>query len=321
MISKVAVVVYIMQNGKPLFFVGQRTEKYNQIWQYVTGHCEGNESPRETVLRELNEELGDVRTLNFIDLKDVNNFSSSSGKRYHEEIFAVEIDEVKKLQEEEFQDFKWLSAPEAIELAHWPSHKKSIERVAQIIKEKKYPKIFIITGPSGSGKDTVINGLLECRELRLAKSRTATTRARRNGETNERIFVDESRFDEMFKSGELIERNMFNNNWYGASRSELINVLMSDKNAIMEIDLNGVISFKSIFSNVVAIFLRVEPDFLRQRLLDRGTEDKKTIEKRLLIAESEMENSSVCDYVVDNKQGKVNDTIKKVTEIIRREEL
>lgn len=317
MIEKVAVVVYIMQNGKPLFFVGKRTERYDQIWQYVTGHCEGSESPRETVLRELDEELGDVRILNFIDLKDANNFTSSTGKQYHEEIFAVEIDEVKKLQKEEFQNFKWLSAPEAIELAHWPSHKKSISDTAKKIASKNYPKIVIVCAPGGAGKDTIIERILE--KFEFARPKTYTTRPLREDGKEWRIHVSEAEFKKMDNNGQFIESNFFGGFWYATPREFIENAIVEGKNIIIEIDLNGLCSFKKIYSNIVSFFIFTDLEFLEKRLRDRGCHDEAYVTTRMNIAKEEIANSGICDYIIKNEEGKLDEAVGNLEAKIKKE--
>lgn len=319
MIKKVAVVVYKISNNKPLFFVAKRNVKDGGTNQFVTGHLERGEDFIEAAERELYEELGEVRILNIYNLNKKNIFSSDSGKKYLEETYAAEIDEVRKLQKSEFSSFQWLEKDEAISRVCWQSHKEAIRLAAERLRAGNYPKIFIISGPSGSGKDTIINALLKDDKLKLEKSRTATTRARRQGETNERIFVNRGEFDRLYKSHRLIEKNEFNGEWYGASRDELIKVLSSNHNAIMEIDINGAISFKKEFSNVIAIFLEVDQNFLKTRLLERGSEDADAIASRLSIAKIELQKSSICDYIVENRQGAVEEAIEEIKKIIKKE--
>lgn len=317
MIKKVAVVVYRMKNGRPLFFVAKRNDRQGGVWQYVTGHVEAGEPSTQTVIRELNEELGSVRILNLIHLKKENRFVSESGKKYHEKIFAVEISEVKKLQKEEFQQYEWLKESEAIARVDWPSHKESIKATAEIIRRGKYPKIFIVCAPGGAGKDTIIERILE--KFEFVRPKTYTTRQLREDGKEWRIHVCEKLFKEMDKNGKFIESNFFGGYWYATPKEFIENAIIDGRNVIVEIDLNGLRSFKTIYSNVVSFFIHTDLEYLEKRLRNRGCHDEGYIETRMKIAKEEIENSNICDYIIKNEEGKLDEAVSELSKKIKEE--
>jgi len=318
-IQKVCVVVYKIKNKQPLFFVARRDISEGGMWQYVTGHVEKKETYLEAAERELNEELGEIKIIKFVNLQLTNDFEGPNGKNYHEIVFSAQIDDVKKLQKEEFCEFKWLTKEEAIELVHWDSHKRAIKIVYHHISSGKNPKIFVLAGPGGGGKGTILDQIIK--RAKIKQARTITTRDMRNGEsTAGRQFVSVDEFQKKFNEGKLVEKNYFWENWYGSRRDDIENEIKNGRDVIIELDLNGVKSFKTIFPNdVVAIFLKTNLDDLRKRLVERGRDSKEQIDKRMEISKEELKNCNICDYIVENKYGKIDETVSKIIKIINNE--
>jgi len=180
-------------------------------------------------------------------------------------------------------------------------------------------KIFVISGPSGSGKGTIEKGLLEKPELNLVWAKSYTTRAPRPSDQNEKhyIFVDKERFEELEKAGEVLESNFYNGHWYGSALSEIENALKENNNVLKDIDINGGFSLKKRFKNVVLIFIKSSLANIEKRLVERGQNTKEEIKTRLEIAENEISLADDYDYIVPNPQGNPEKAISKIAEIIK----
>jgi len=318
--QKVLVFPYIVKSGKPQYFIAQRPE--SKIWQLVSGKV-GDEIKNEKVIecakRELGEELGVKNYLNFINTGKSFTFTrETDGRKFHEHVFAVELKDQKiKLEKAEFERFKFLPLAKAQEFLYWPSHKKFLGVVNKIIIRKKHPKIFIILGAGASGKETIIAEVLK-RIKTVKRAATATTRRKQAGEKGRgRIFISEKEFNKMKRAGELIETNFFNGSWYGSIKKEVNKYLDTGKNVLMELDLNGLKAIRKKYSNVISIFIDVPLDELEKRLILRGRDSKKIIEGRMKIARWEEKNKGICDFVVKNKEGKLDLAVKRVINIIR----
>jgi guanylate kinase len=163
------------------------------------------------------------------------------------------------------------------------------------------PAVFVITGPSGVGKGTVISALRE-RRPELGLSVSATTRAPRPGEIDgvDYHFLNEDEFEQRVLAGEFVEHADYSGNRYGTLRSEL------EKNAVrggvvLEIELQGARQIRASMPEAVQIFIAPpSAAALRERLLGRGTDSPEEIERRLSVAEEELAASNEFGYVVVN---------------------
>ena len=176
---------------------------------------------------------------------------------------------------------------------------------------KKQGILLIISGPSGSGKGTIVGQLCEKNDFALSIS--ATTRKPREHEENgvHYFFHTKEEFEQMRDRKELLEWAEFCGNYYGTPRKYVTEQLMQGKNVILEIEVQGALQVKKIYPDGVLVFM-VPPNLeeLGRRLTNRGTEDKETINMRLRRALEEMELVDEYDYLV------INDTIEQATEDI-----
>lgn len=322
MIKKIQVIPYKIVNGEPLYFVAKRNGV--NTFQPITGHVGDNidgEKIIEAAIREVNEESAISHFYNFINPKHNFTFMSASGKKYIEYIFALEAGNQQiKLEEAEFESFEFLTFAQALKKLTWDSAKDALNLVNEKIVNKEYPKIFTISGAGGSGKETIIDELLK-KINNIERAKTANTRPVRAGEQKPkkgRIFLSKEEFIKLDKTGEMIESIFFNGHWYGTPWKEIESILVKGKDIAIEIDVNGVTAFKKQFTNVISIFLWVELADLKKRLILRGQDSAKTIENRLKIAEDEMRRSKICDYIVANKEGKLEGAVGEVIEIINK---
>jgi guanylate kinase len=181
-------------------------------------------------------------------------------------------------------------------------------------------KVFVITGPSGVGKGTLIGEL--CRRVPgLELSVSATTRAPRPGEVDGRDyhFLDRAEFDRRVETGDFLEFATFSGNRYGTLRSEVERRLAEGASVVLEIEVQGARQVRAAMPESVQVFI-APPDLsdLRRRLADRGTDSEEAIDTRLKTAESELAARDEFAYEV------VNDDIERAAgelERIVRDEL
>ena len=192
------------------------------------------------------------------------------------------------------------------------------------MKEVKQGKFIVVSGPSGVGKGTICNRLIN--ELNAEYSVSYTTRSPREGEVDgvNYHFITREEFEKMIINGDLIEFNYYNGNFYGTGRDFVMNKINQGINIFTEIDVNGAQKIKENFPRALLIYIAPPSmEVLKIRLLDRGTEDTDTINERLEIAKNEMKQVNLYDYVVVNDD--LDKAVNQVKEIIlsddKREEL
>lgn len=180
--------------------------------------------------------------------------------------------------------------------------------------------LIIISGPSGSGKGTVVKALIP--DSRYAVSISVTTRKPRPGEVHGRdyFFCSEEEFQKKREMGELLEHAVFCGNYYGTPRSYVNEQIALGKAVILEIDVNGALQVRDKFHGSVLIFL-VPPTLeeLSRRLINRNTEDKETIEDRLRRAKEEIELIDQYNYLVINDE--IEKAADKINSIVEAESL
>ena len=176
-------------------------------------------------------------------------------------------------------------------------------------------KFIIISGPSGVGKGTICNKLID--ELNAWYSVSTTTRSPREGEIDgvNYFFISKDEFEEKIKNGEFLEYNLYNGNYYGTSKKIVLEKINQGINVFSEIDVNGAKNIKKLFPDALLIYIAPPSiEDLRKRLIGRGTESLDKIESRLKIAEEELKQVDFYDYVVVNDE--IDTATKRVKEII-----
>jgi guanylate kinase len=178
--------------------------------------------------------------------------------------------------------------------------------------------VFVITGPSGVGKGTLIRGLLE-RIPELELSTSATTRKPRPGEEDgvDYYFLTPQQFADRVTAGEFVEHATYSGNMYGTLRSELERRAQERSPVVLEIEVQGARQVREAIPEAVAVFIAPPSlDALRVRLVGRGTDSPEEVEERLRTAERELEAQPEFGYVV------VNDRLEQATDelegIVRR---
>jgi len=152
-------------------------------------------------------------------------------------------------------------------------------------------RVFVITGPSGVGKGTLIRGLLE-RVPGLELSVSATTRAPRSGEVDgvDYHFLGPDDFERRVAAGEFLEHAAYSGRRYGTLRSEVERRLREARGVVLEIEVQGARQVREALPDAFQIFVAPPSlDALRARLVGRGTDDPDQVAERLRTAESELE--------------------------------
>jgi len=161
--------------------------------------------------------------------------------------------------------------------------------------------LFVVSGPSGSGKDTVLEEV-EKFFPNLWRCVTTTTRARREGEPEGSYsFVSEAEFRCLVDSDQLLEHAVVHGNYYGTPRKPVLDQLDEGRDVVLKIDVQGAASVKRAMPDAIMIFI-VPPSFavLEQRLRGRGTDPEDVVQRRLADARGEVSLASSYDYIVCN---------------------
>ena len=182
----------------------------------------------------------------------------------------------------------------------------------------KKGKLFVISGPSGVGKDTVINEYLKNNPGMISIS--ATTREKRKGEKNKKdyYFLTKKQFEQWIKKDNFLEYATYNDNYYGTPKSMVEENLNKGIDVFLVIEVQGALQIKEKVKDSVLVFI-MPPSLeeLEKRLKLRKTEDDEAIKKRLEIAVKEISLSDMYNYVKTNN--KIENTVLKLKNIIEKE--
>jgi len=180
-------------------------------------------------------------------------------------------------------------------------------------------KVFVITGPSGVGKGTLIEQLLE-RVPELELSISATTREPRPGEVDGRDyhFLTPHEFERRAEAGDFLEHATYSGNRYGTLREEVERRLAEGRSVVLEIEVQGARQIREAMPQAVQIFIAPpDPAALRERLEGRGTDSPEAIERRLRTAKDELEAKDEFPHVVVNDE--VQKSASELESLVRRE--
>lgn len=179
--------------------------------------------------------------------------------------------------------------------------------------------LLVLSGPSGSGKDTVIAELFKS-EIDIVQSVSMTTRAPREGEVHGRdyYFVDKDTFTDAINNHRMLEYANYGSNYYGTPKDPIDGWLDEGKTVILKIDVQGCENIKKAYPDALCIFI-TPPSMtvLEKRLRGRGTDNEEDIKKRLDIARNELKKAEMYDYVVINDE--LEKAVDDIITIIRSE--
>lgn len=179
-------------------------------------------------------------------------------------------------------------------------------------------KVIVIVAPSGSGKTTIAQRLLkEFPEIKFSVS--ATTREPRPEEIHGKdyYFLSEEEFNRQIEEGKFLEWEVYNNRQYGTLRKEVDKLVKSGYFPLLDIEVKGAMNVKKMYgTGCISIFIQPPSlDALKERLRIRGSETKETVERRLKIAEEEMEYADYFDYTVVNDD--LDEAYEEVKHIVK----
>jgi guanylate kinase len=184
--------------------------------------------------------------------------------------------------------------------------------------------MFVLSGPSGAGKTALVDRLRQ-REPDVHYTITATTRPPRAGEEHgvHYFFYSEGEFLELERAGDLLEFARVppgGSTLYGTPRPQVTEALARGRDVLANVDVQGAASIRARIPNAILIFLKA-PDqaTLRRRLEGRGSERPEQIEARINNALLELGRADEFDYCLVNEDGRLDDAVSQVVEIMRRE--
>lgn len=177
--------------------------------------------------------------------------------------------------------------------------------------------LFVVSGPAGSGKGTVLGELFKASE-EFAYSVSATTRSPRPGEVHGKnyYYITKDEFQKLVDADSFIEHAEYVDNCYGTLRSEVEARLENGINVILEIEVQGALQVKERFPEAVFVLL-LPPNYstLSYRLHKRGTESEEVIQQRLEQAKNELKYFDLYDYVITNENGVIEPAVKTLMAI------
>ncbi len=162
--------------------------------------------------------------------------------------------------------------------------------------------LIVLSGPSGSGKDTVLSELRR-RNLNMKQSISVTTREMRKGEVDgvDYYFTDAETFEKNIEDGYFLEYVKYGDNYYGTPKQKVQELINQGYNVFLKIEVEGAGNVRKVFPQAVSVFI-IPPSIeaLEERLRGRGTESEESFLKRISIAKNELKRAKEYDYIVIN---------------------
>lgn len=185
------------------------------------------------------------------------------------------------------------------------------------------PLVVVVSGPSGVGKDTLLERMAELNHgLRFHFVVTATTRSARPGEVEgiNHHFLSRASFEDMIAGNELLEWAEVYGNLYGVPRKQVRAALVEGKHVLCRVDVQGAARLRALIPEAVFVFV-LPPSMaaLRERLLQRAHDSDESLARRLSAGRSEIEQADGFDYQLLNSDGELDQTVSRLMEIIDEE--
>lgn len=192
---------------------------------------------------------------------------------------------------------------------------------ADLFRREQWPLLVVVSGPSGVGKDSVVQRMKE-RGFPFDFVVTATDRTPRPGELHGRdyYFYTTAEFETMIERGELLEHARVYDHWKGIPRAHVRQALEGGLDVVMRVDVQGAATVKSLIPEAITVFLTCESlQELVARLRERRTESAEALQGRLDMAHQEMMKMDQFDYVVANRHSSLDAAVDDIAAIMRAE--
>lgn len=192
---------------------------------------------------------------------------------------------------------------------------------SDLVEEQRQPLLIVISGPSGVGKDSVLQRMKE-RDLPFHFVVTATTRPQRPGEVDgvDYYFATHDEFAEMIEQGELLEYAIVYNDYKGIPKGQVRQALASGRDVMMRIDVQGAETIRELCPDALLIFLSTRSEAeLVSRLEARKTETPEGLKLRIATARQELKRVGMFDYYVINPDHRLDETVDIIISIIEAE--
>ena len=180
--------------------------------------------------------------------------------------------------------------------------------------------VFIVSGASGSGQDTLIE--LLAKELPLERVITTTTRPMRPNESDGHPyhFIDKNQFVKLKDEGVFLEyAQTYNGEWYGVTRTDFDHAVATKKTVIWKVDFKGVANIKKLFPSIKSLFIDVPEDVLKQRLIRRDNPTPEYLASRMNYIHEWSNSKNTYDYIIKNEEGHLEEAVQTIKAIILRE--
>lgn len=192
---------------------------------------------------------------------------------------------------------------------------------SDLLERQRQPLLIVISGPSGVGKDSVLQRM-KARGLPFHFVVTATTRPKREEEVDgvDYHFVSHDQFAEMIENDELLEYAIVYNDYKGIPKDQVRHALDSGKDVVLRIDVQGAETIRGLAPEALLIFLgtRTEEELVA-RLRARKTESKEGLKLRIATARGELKRVEMFDYYVVNEENRLEETVDRILAIVSAE--
>lgn len=198
---------------------------------------------------------------------------------------------------------------------------QTVLQMNQTETPQKQGLLFVLSAPSGTGKDTVIHALKE-QGMDFYLVSSVTTRPPRPGESegNPYYFVSQEKFDQMVAQDELLEHANVHGNWYGQPLQPIRENLQSGRDVLLKIDVQGAATVRKKVPGAIFIFLVPgSAEELVERLTNRQTETEAQLRRRLADSREELAQRQYYEYVIENRQGHLAAAVEHLRAIILAE--
>ena len=188
-----------------------------------------------------------------------------------------------------------------------------------LYQKEKQPKLIVISGPSGVGKDTIARRLIDSNPDGFYFVVTATTRPPRTGETHgvDYFFFSTDEFAQMIENNELLEYAVVYNDYKGIPKQQIRDALKSGRDVIMRVDVQGAATIRKLIPNAISIFLTTESESeLVRRLRERKSETAEGLNLRIATARQEMKRIKEFDYWVINAEDRQERAVREILSVI-----